>query len=301
MIFWFNQYILRTWKEHTSLQLMTLVVLSATFTIFSGFLFIRSNLSSLLTQWGDQVQITIFLKDEIKKDELSAIKSVLLETPTLTKTKYVSKVEATQNFIKQMGHYSSQLLTDPEFANPLPASLEAQVTQYSELPRLVSQLIPLPGVEDVSYGQGWIENYTSFTQLFSQISLGLILLLLGGGLLIIGNVIQHSIIQRREEIEVLELVGATRLFIQLPFIINGALLGFLGAVFGVLILSGLYLWQQSTMGTTLIFGGAGIKLQFLSLLEIVTLLALGLWFGAFGSFLCIRKFNHGWSASEAHS
>ncbi len=297
--------LIRTWREHTGMQLATLTVLTGTFTVVTLFFFLHSNMTRILTNWGQDVQLAVFLKDEASGEAVKRIEEFLRGLPGLGEIKYVSKESAAELFQKQMGHYSPQLLTDPEFGNPLPASFEIRFAEgihsestYNEMVKTAKKIAALIGVEDVSYGQGWIENYAAVLKVFSSSSYLLILILLAGSLLVVGNAIRNAISQRREEIEVLELVGATAFHIRLPYLIEGAVLGGLAALFSLVFCYFIFRWQQNVAAAHLGFWGLASEVKFLDHIQIVSIFSLGVLFGTLGSYVCVRRIASGWAAAE---
>ena len=155
------------------------------------------------------------------------------------------------------------------------------------------------GVDDISYGQSWVENYAALVKSFSYSSLLLIAVLLAGSLFVVGNSIRNSISLRREEIEILELVGATRSMIMMPYIFEGAIMGFFASALSCGICYLIFVWQASIINSSLGFWGLGSQFGYLAADKVFLLLLLGIVFGAFGAFLCVRKLSNGWAASYA--
>lgn len=295
----------RTWREHWAMQLATLVVLTGTFTVVALFFLLQANFTQVLTQWGEKVQLAVFLSDSASEAQVAEIKTKLEDTGHFSEVRYVSKQSAAETFRRQMGTNAPELLADPEFGNPLPASFEARLRQsmnsnqtYKTLVDLAKSLESIPGVEDVSYGQGWIENYASLLRAFSSSSWLLILVMIAGSLLVVGNAIRSAIFQRREEIEVLELIGATPSYIRLPFLVEGAVLGFLASLMALGICFGLHLWQHAVATQKLGFWGLAAEAKFLSVSQSIGLVGLGTWFGVLGSYICVRHIATGWAAAR---
>lgn len=295
----------RTWREHFAMQIATLVVLTATFTVVTLFVLLQANFTQILTQWGEKVQLAVFISDSASESQIAEIKNKMEASGRLTDIRYVSKQSAAETFRRQMGTNAPELLADPEFGNPLPASFEARVENgvenhktYEDLVSIAQSLGAIAGVEDVSYGQGWVENYASLLRVFSSTSWILILVMITGSLLVVGNAIRNGIFQRREEIEVLELIGATPAYIRLPFLAEGAVLGFLASLLAISTCFGLHLWQHSVASHSLGFWGIAADVKFLSVAQSVGLIALGTWFGILGSFVCVRHIATGWAAAR---
>ncbi len=295
----------RSWREHTGTQIATLVVLTGTFTIVALFLFAQANFVKILTRWGDNVQFAVFLEDAASQDQVSAVKAFLENSGRFKSVDFVSKEKAAETFRQQMGNNSPELLRDPEFGNPLPASFEARLLEgvdskssYDVLVDLAGRVISLPGVNDVSYGQGWVENYASLLKVFATSSWILLSVLLAGSLLIVGNAIRAAVQGRRDEIEILELFGATSWYVRGPLIVEGALIGLFASILSIGLCFALFQWQQKIAEENLGFWGLAKEVGFLSGTQIAIVLLLGLGFGALGSYLSVRRIATGWAAAE---
>ncbi|MEO0334808.1 MAG: ABC transporter permease [Pseudomonadota bacterium] len=296
---------LRSWRHNPTVQMTTLTVLSGTFFVMSAFALIHENLDSVLTRWGQEVQMTVFLDDDIDLANLEGLQSKIQGHDSVDKVTYVSKEDAARQFLNQMGTMAPEFLGDEKFGNPLPASLEvslkAGLSKGSGIDRIVDLAGSLgseKGVEDISYGQGWIENYASVVNQFGRSSWFVIFVLMAGSLLIVGNSIRNSVSQRREEIEVLELVGATATRIQAPFIFEGVLFGLIASVVATTLAYLVFQGQALVSDSSLQFLGLSTELQFLSISKVALILVFGATSGAVGSWLCVRSISTGWSAAH---
>jgi len=258
---------LRSWQTQTASQSATLTVLVGTYTVVVLTLLIQSNLDGLLSRWGRDVKVSVYLKEGLDQTNVSLMQKRLGQIKGFTQVKYVSKEAALEYFQKRLGSLSPTLAADKNFENPLPASfeviLDSQIAQdiLGQLPKIAKELSLSPEVEDVSYGQGWVENYASVLKVFRISSWGLVLVLCLGSLFVVGNSIKSSIMVRREEIEVLELVGATQARIAAPYVFEGALLGFLGAVGALLFSAIIFSWQSKILVSGLGFWGLSDQLS----------------------------------------
>ena len=153
------------------------------------------------------------------------------------------------------------------------------------------------GVDGVSYGQDWVENYATVVRSFRASSLLLLFVLFAGGMLIVSNSIKNSLSQRREEIEIMELVGATSAEIRTPFVFEGVIIGFISAVIAIVITYFVYLSQSGLIQKELGFLGLASGLQFISMGKIILMLWGGAILGALSAFLTVRKINTGWAAA----
>lgn len=295
----------RSWVHHTGMQLATLTVLAATFTVVVFVFSLSINLRRILASWGDGVQMTAYLHDDISDDGLKALRQRLTETGEFREIAYVPREKATERFKKQMASYAPDLLADADFSNPFPASFRlvlkggvASDAEVKKLEALAADVQRMAGVEDVSYGQSWLKNYSAFVSTFYASSGVMALVLIAGSLFVVGNSIRSSIAARREEIEILELVGATSAMIRRPFVIEGLTMGALASSVALVLNLIVHSWQKSVMSSSLVLARLAPLVSFPDTLTVASLVALGAAIGALGAWLSVRKINDGWSAIQ---
>ena len=296
----------RSWVHHTGMQLATLTVLAATFTVVSFVLMLSFNLKRILNSFGDGVQMTVYLNEDVSNDRVRNLKNELEAMPEVAQVTYVSREIATSNFKQQMASYAPDLLGDSSFANPFPASyrvsFKSAVTSEHDVKRLEETAAAagkLEGVEDVSYGESWIKNYSSVISALDASGGVIALILIAGGLFVVGNSIRTSVSVRREEIEIMELVGATSGMIRRPFVIEGLIMGAIASVIATSLCLGLHIWGRSVMSSSLALSRLVPLMTFFSALTILGLLLAGSALGAFGAWITVRKINDGWSARQS--
>lgn len=298
-----NEY-LRSWKQHFGVQLSTMVVLTATFAVIFSIFSVIGNLNQILTSWGKDVQVTVFLEEELNREAISQIEAAITKVEGFQTVRYVSKDEARSRFLKQVPGFAKDIVEDPEFANPFPASFQMgglPSNLFSKLPEFAKDISKLEGVEDVSYGQDWVQNYAGFVKSISRSGLFIVLTLALGSLFVIGNSIRVALSQRREEIEILELVGATTSMIRTPYVFEGAMTGGLASLFALIISFAIYRLEVSVIKTEMSFLGISDGFSFLSTLSMFVMILFGIGAGAFGAYVCVSRINTGWAAGQKAS
>jgi len=272
--------------------MVSIGTIAFSFVIVGIFLIITSNLGALVNEWKEQFQVTVFLEDGITAEQLSLLKKRIQSERAVKAMTYTSKEEALQSFKREMKGQESLLEGLGE--NPIPASLQLGIHHDYQTPEALRQftvsLSRLEGVEDVQYGQEWVDRLTVAVRMLRLLGLSVGLALGAASLLIVSNTIRLAVYARAEEIEIMQLVGATRLHIRAPFLLEGMIQGGLGAAMALLLLFGAYratLWQlQLTPGQ--IFGmGVG---SFLDPRWAGAMLLAGSGVGAFGSFISVGRF-----------
>lgn len=295
----------RSWIHHTGMQLTTLIVLMASFSVVSFVFIFMLNIESIISNWGDSIRVTAYIKDDVTAEHIEALKQKILKLEDTAGIDFVDKTTAKNTFKQQMATYAPSLLNDAEFSNPFPASFIVTIKSglhdqkgVSRLERIAGEIQTMDGVEDVSYGQNWVKNFSQLADGISHSGWILIGVLLAGSLLVISNSIRVSISSRKEEIEILELVGATSSMIRRPFIFEAAIMGFLAMVLALSVNYGLFFWGAEFLKNNLSFARLSDQIIFIRPVFLVLLAFGGLAWGAMSAFFTVRKLNSGWSAAQ---
>jgi cell division transport system permease protein len=295
----------RSWVHHTGMQLATLSVLTATFTVVVFVIALSLNMKRVLTAWGDNIEVTAYLKDEMRENQTAALQRKIEELQSVSSVKYVARETATASFKSQMATYAPDLLSDSDFMNPFPASFRVTLKggvdsekSVQNLEQLAGALKHFDGVEDVSYGQSWVKTYSAFFTAVATSGGVIISILLLGGLFVIGNSIRASIGMRREEIEILELIGATASMIRRPYVTEGFLMGATASILALLFNMGFFVWESNAIKSNLAIGRLSSIISFVDVWQGLFILIVGSLLGALGAWLAIRRVNDGWSAAQ---
>lgn len=301
-------HFIRSWEKQPAVQAATLSSIAGAFVVISAALVFQQNLDSLITKWGTEISVNVYLSENTSDKSRSELRSKIESSKLFTKIDYISKNDAVVRFQKRLGSMAPTFFADGEFENPLPESFEMimsrsadSVGAYNKLVEFAAGLRSFVGVEEVSYGQEWLENYASTVAIVRAISWGLIFILLAGSLLVIGNAIRSGIYQQKQEIEILELFGATRNMIIAPFVFEGAILGFVSSLVSLFISYALYSWFLSVIGESLSFWNLKDHLVFMSFPRVLLFIFLGTFVGALGSLICVKQVSTGWAAAESRN
>lgn len=295
----------RSWVHHTGMQLATLTVLAATYSVVAFVMALSLNLKKVVTSWGQELQLTVYLREEMDEASTAELKRQVATIGQVAELSYVPREQATANFKSQMASYAPDLLSDADFSNPFPASFRVKLRggvqtdgDVGKLEALADRLSKLEGVEDVSYGQSWIRNYSSFVGTLTTSGGVVALILLTGSLLVVGNSIRSSISARREEIEILELVGATAAMIRRPYVSEGLVMGALAAAVALALNFALYVWQLEVMSKSFVMARLVTQFSFFDVVSMSGFVAIGAAMGALGAWLTVSRINDGWSARQ---
>lgn len=299
-----HQHLFRAWRKHWALQVASVTVMSMVLMMLNFLFFGFAAFNSTVDQWGRGLEMTVYLKEDAGDAAVEFVRAEIAKSGVFDRVHLTAKADATKKFLTALGPESLELLNDPKWSSPIPASLDLQLSDAVATINRVrvmqdwsSKLKAFDVVDDVFYGQGWIENFSRFLLRARGLLAFFWLLAFAVGLLIVSNCIRLSFLQRRDEIEILELVGATARFIRLPFMIEGLVLGLVASVFSLALSYALHMLAiQGLSGQWGTWFTAG-ALAPMPVWAVALNLGAGLAFGAFGSWNCVRKLNTGWSAA----
>jgi cell division transport system permease protein len=217
---------------------ITLGTITVSFLVLGLFLVIFLNAQGLMAEWGRRIRVTAYLADSVSGERVSRLAEKVRRFEEVQEVQYRSKDEALRILEERLQGQRGMLKGLPR--NPLPASLEIRLKpEYRNslgVNGLVEKLRGAKEIADLHFGSEWVERFSAFMVLFQVLGLGLGGLLLLSTIFVISNTIRLNIFARRDEIEIMRLVGATGLFIRAPFYIEGILQGFLGACLALAIL-----------------------------------------------------------------
>ena len=243
------------------------------------------NMEELLDRFGSDLALTAYLDDAAGPDELAALERVVATVEGVAAVRLVSKQEAMERFRSGVGRGAA--LLDGLDENPLPASLEIELLAEDRsaegMDRVLSALEGLPGIADLTSGQDWVEGYLRAVALVRGIGIGLGVILALATLLIVANTIRLTVLARRDELEILSLVGASRAFIQTPFLLEGLLEGAFAGSLALLLLFAMFrlVLPGFEFGLEMVLGG--LTPRFFDAREALALIGAGAGLGVVGS------------------
>ena len=286
---YFVRQAMRNMVENRLVHLIGLGTMVIAFLIFDAFILIFVNLNSWTQEQGRSLTMSIYFKGEPERAVIENIKKELLQYP-VSITDFISKDDALKSLRKELGEKAG--LLDGLEENPLPASLEIVLSRDvsgDSLPyELKTRLERINGVDEVQYSQEWIERFQAIMGAVKIIGLVFGGLLFLAALFIITNTVKLTIYSRKDEIEILKLVGATNRFVKIPFLIEGSIQGFLGGSVALIILFLVYVAIVTRVDLSI--GFASLDIIFLSPRFILLLLLMSSIIGLIGSTVSLGRF-----------
>ncbi|MCY4045244.1 MAG: permease-like cell division protein FtsX [Cellvibrionales bacterium] len=270
--------------------LMTCSAIAIALALPVGFYLCLNNIQAFGPQWEGHTQISLFLNKRIEEARLGRLLESLEYWPEIAKVSMVDKTQALKEFQEVTGLSDVLSALDD---NPLPQVIEVMPSQTNREPAsaeaLLKRLEKLPEVDIAQLDLAWVQRLSIIIEIGHRIAFGMMLFLAAGVLLVIGNTIRLEIESRRAEIEVAQLVGATKAFVRRPFLYTGALYGFIGGVIAMVILSvALYYLSEPIAELSGLYQQQK-RLLTLSFSDVASLLFMAVLLGWVGSWLSVNR------------
>jgi cell division transport system permease protein len=273
------------------LHLATTATIAFSLLIIGAFALVYINTNRLIRTWQDNIRVVAYLSDGLPEGGRASLQERLAKLYGVGDIRYVSKDDAMDRFRKQMKHRLSLLEGLGE--NPLPASFEIRLVQgwqsWDRLDPLLDQIKAFPEIEDVECGQAWLRRFSQFIAFFRLASLVMGVLIVAATVFVCTNTVKLSLYAKRQELDIMRLVGATDAFIQMPFHLQNLIVGLLGGLIAVGVLFGTYRLFISRVQSPELFLSSG-EIPFLSLTACEVLVSAGMLMGWLGSYLSLKYF-----------
>jgi cell division transport system permease protein len=252
-----------------------------------GFWLVSSNLGQATDHWRTRVRIIVFLKRDVGSIEGQALIERVRGIPGVASVRYVGKAEALGTLKQVLGKDAA--VADQLPVNPLPASLEVTPTAEGATPdaarELITRLAALPEADEVGGGSEWIDRLAQGRRLLDLIGLGIGAVLALAAILTVTTATTLVLHQRRQEMEIMRLVGAPETVVRLPLLLQGMLQGLMGAMIAIWLLIGAYTLVSPRL-EPLVHETLGVeRLTFLRPESVVMLMVAGTVLGGFGGWL----------------
>lgn len=263
-------------------------IILQTFFVASIFTFIIFGSAKIITYFESLPQINVFFKDEAKQENIDALQSQLKASGKVSEVKFVSKQQALK--IYQNKFKDDPLLLEFVTADMLPSSLEISTKNINDLAGLSQVLDNSAIIQEVIFPKDVVSNLTKWTSALRKIGIGLIIILALDSIFIMMIIIGIKISQKREEIEIMRLIGATNWYVRWPFILEGVIYGLIGALIGWTLSVGA-LWYATPLLTTFLRGIPVLPVQPLFLLELLAAeFIFAIFLGVISSFFAVLRY-----------
>jgi cell division transport system permease protein len=279
-------------RQNVFVNVVTIGTITLALLIVSLFLLVFVNLENAADNWSERVQVTVYFDHELTQQEQVAFRGRISTIPGTARVGYVSRDEALKRFKSRLR--GQETLLEGVRSEILPTSLEISLKQSHretrEVEAYVAGLKRITGISEVQYGEEWVRRFNTFLNFMRLLGALLGGFLVVAVLFIVSNTIKLTIYSRRDELEVMSLVGATRFFIKAPFLIEGIIQGGAGALLAMGLLLGLYEGFLHNAGSFLTFNPTTAGLAFLPLEYVCSIILAGVVLGFIGSLSSLKRF-----------
>ncbi|HHV83730.1 MULTISPECIES: permease-like cell division protein FtsX [Tepidanaerobacter] len=265
------------------MSLASIGAVASALIILGSFLLLSVNFNYILKDVESQVEITAYLADSTKDEDITKLREELSNIPGVKEVDFISKEAALEEFKKQIGE---DLLEGME--NPLPNSFRIKADDPHNVPAIAKKIENFSGIEEVKYGKGIVEKLFKIVYWIRIIGFVIMVVFTAISIFIIANTIRLTVFARRREISIMKYIGATDWFVRWPFLIEGMVLGLIGSFLAVAVLAVAYHYLYITVK---------LNIPMISLLPIeefynyaIGFLAIGMIIGAFGSSFSLKRF-----------
>ena len=281
-------------RRNRMFSLASIGTIMACLFLFGIFYFLLCNFQYMIKNAETSVGVTVFFDEGITQEQINDIGAQIGKRTEVASIRYVSAEEAWEKVKEDMFKGQEELTDTFAEDNPLSdsASYEIYLNDVSKQDSLVSFAQGLDGVRQINSSEGAAKGLTSFNSLVGYISAAIIIILVAVAVFLISTTVTMGISVRKEEISIMRLIGATDFFIRAPFIVEGVIIGLIGAL---LPLAGLYFIYNRVIAyisdkfqvLSGILTFLDVKTVFATLVPISLVIGIGI--GFFGSFLTVRR------------
>ncbi|MFH2066336.1 MAG: permease-like cell division protein FtsX [Pseudomonadota bacterium] len=272
------------------LHIVTIVTIALSILIVSAFGLFYTNINEIMMSWKKGVKIMAYLNKDVEKIQLPELKQKILSLYGVSSVLFIPKEEALEKLKQQMKRQVSLFENLKE--NPLPDVFEVRMipsTQnWGKVEILAAQIELFPQVAGVEYGQRWLSRVSGIFNLFKFAGTAMCIVFFMASVFIVANTIRLLFFSRREEFEIMRLVGATDGFIKAPFYIEGMIQGAIGGLAGILILFIIYFVITSNVDPGISSGF--FTMRFLPVSTSIGILCGSMFSGWLGCYLSLKQF-----------
>ena len=277
-------------RQNRFLNLVTIITIALSILIVSAFTLFFINTNDLVNAWKEGVRIMVYLNEDTTAGDAPSLQRTLEGLYGVSGVRFISKDEAFDKLKEQLAHQAS--LLDNLKQNPLPDAFEIRLVPESQnwpkVEKLALQLRNLPEIEEVEYGQAWLGRFSYIVNLFRLAGFALGTLFFMAAVFFVANTIRLVLYSRREEVEIMRLVGAEDRFIKAPFYIEGVIQGALGGIVGLATCLVLFLLVVSNVKPALASGM--FQIRFLPPKMVLGIVMTSMLVGWIGCFVSLKQF-----------
>lgn len=277
---------MKEYKQKSIQRVTAVSIIGATFAVILGFYLLSKNITHILSIWGESNKLIVYLDSEGDDLLRQSTQERLEKVPSVERVVFFSKEQAIEDFNAQISGYLSGLQNDKALLQVIPPYFEVFIKsegslseRHAKAKSLADDIHEWMGIDDISYGSLWTEKYFKLNQSVNAffVFLGLILFVLS--FFVISSSIKSHLFQRAKEIEILEMIGATRFYIQRPLFLESIGLVSVAFLIGLGVNSVLFYYFNSFFENQLKLLNLNQVFQFFGVLEILALFSAAVGMG----------------------
>jgi cell division transport system permease protein len=279
------------WRRRGA-SLLAILTIAAGLFVLGFFLVVNTNLRPVVARWTESAELSVYLRDDVTPAQRTMIEDLILQSGLAAGREFLSKEQAAARFredFPDMADAAARLES-----NPFPASFEIRLSPEvreagAAVDALAATLSTTPGVADVRYDRAWLSRLNAVVRLARGIAILVIVMLVVASALTVANVVRLAAAARRDEIDIMQLVGAPFAYVRGPFVMEGILQGGAGALLAVVVLWVTFTAARARYGefASGVLGGTG--LTFLPLAIWLSIVGGGMLLGCIGGYVVARR------------
>lgn len=274
-------------RRNSWLSLASASTVAISLLILGASLLVVLTTSNIASKLESNIEINVFLNTLATKEQVNDIGVKIKDLPEVDEVILVPKEDGLKELQKSLGEENKDLLNGMLY-NPLPDTYKVKAKEVKMVDGLAKKLEKINGINKVRYGQDTVKKLLGITKWIKSVGIAIMTALSLGAIFLISTTIRLTVFARRKEINIMKFLGATDWFIRWPFLLEGIIIGLIGAVISVVILHFSYYSLTNNIVE---------NWQFLQLLKgdvvtslLLALIVVGILIGAIGSVLSVRKF-----------
>lgn len=289
----FKQAFQSMWRNRM-MGLASIGSVAAVLVILGYILMLVLNINNIALTTKEQFdEIAVYIKDEVSDDKINEIGEEIKKLDGVLAVGFVPREQALENLKEEWGEDAS--LLDGLRTNPLPNTIVVQLKDVIYSENIISTIKSYDEVEDISYYQDAVKSLIAVSDVIKKVGMVIITILILISIFIISNTVKITVMYRRKEIELMQYIGATNGYVRGPFVIEGVMLGIVGALIAmvVILLSYNYLAEfMSTKYLALLAGYSSYLVDVTSILSdiLIIFMTIGIGIGSLGSLISLKKF-----------
>jgi cell division transport system permease protein len=233
--YFFGEAVESLWLSRRAATLSVITIAAGLF-VLGFFLMINANLERVIGRWTDAAELAVYLRDDVRQEQVAALNDMIVKSGLSASVQYFTKDDARREFARDFPDLAPAAAALDR--NPFPASFGVRLNPRAQeateaIDSLVTTLNAVGGVADVRYDKTWIARLNASVRVIRGAGVVIIALLAIASAMTVANVVRLAALARRDEIDIMQLVGAPFAYIRGPFIAEGLLQGGLGAMVAV--------------------------------------------------------------------